>query len=149
MDRLRQVYNILTGQGQTDSHLLVKDNRTNKTYHIPLTPLSESYMLRSEHLTNIRDEEGRPLRLHDPGYKQTLSASSRICYIDSLRGRLEYRGYPIAQLALRSSFLETSFLLIYGELPNKEQLLEFSDKYHYAYKAWLNVLRCMSIYKKL
>lgn len=88
MDRLRQVYNILTGHTQTDSHLLVKDHRTDKTYHIPLTPKSESYMLRSEHLTNIRNEEGLPLRLHDPGYKYTLSSSSRICFIDSLRGRL-------------------------------------------------------------
>lgn len=119
MDRLRQIYNILVGNSSSDPHLLIRDNRTHKSYHVPITLLPHSYLLESEQLTAIKDINAKPLRLYDPGYKNTLSAASSICFIDELRGRLEYRGYPIAQLASRSSFIETSFLLIYGELPGR------------------------------
>jgi len=49
----------------------------------------------------------------------TISATSKICYIDGDKGGLEYRGIPIEQLAEKSTFLETAFLLIFGELPSK------------------------------
>jgi citrate synthase len=52
----------------------------------------------------------------------TICNTSKICYIDGDKGVLEYRGYPIEQLAEKSSFLEVSFLLIYGELPSARQL---------------------------
>ncbi|MBA0127641.1 citrate synthase [Haloechinothrix sp. YIM 98757] len=65
---------------------------------------------------------------YDPGFVNTGSASSAITYIDGDAGVLRYRGYPIEQLAQRSSFLEVSYLLIYGDLPSKEQLSAFVDR---------------------
>ena len=64
----------------------------------------------------------------DVGYANTASCTSQITYIDGDAGILRYRGYPIAELAEHSSFLETSYLLIYGELPTSEQLVEFEGR---------------------
>ncbi|MFD2766998.1 citrate synthase [Micromonospora eburnea] len=65
---------------------------------------------------------------YDPGFVNTASCSSAITYIDGDAGILRYRGYPIEQLAGKSSFLEVSYLLIYGELPTQQQLTEFSER---------------------
>jgi len=65
---------------------------------------------------------------YDPGFVNTATCSSKITYIDGDAGILRYRGYPIEQLAEKSSFLEVSYLLIYGELPTATQLAEFEDK---------------------
>ncbi|WP_446214130.1 citrate synthase [Micromonospora sp. IBSANI012] len=65
---------------------------------------------------------------YDPGFVNTASCSSEITYIDGDAGILRYRGYPIEQLAEKSSFLEVSYLLIYGELPTQQQLTEFSER---------------------
>ncbi|MEU5830470.1 citrate synthase [Micromonospora tulbaghiae] len=65
---------------------------------------------------------------YDPGFVNTASCSSAITYIDGDAGILRYRGYPIDQLAEKSSFLEVSYLLIYGELPSQTQLTEFSER---------------------
>jgi len=64
----------------------------------------------------------------DPGFVNTASTTSAITYIDGEKGILRYRGYPIEQLAERSTFIEVSYLLIYGELPTSEQLEVFTDK---------------------
>ncbi|HEY2723858.1 MAG TPA: citrate synthase [Pseudonocardiaceae bacterium] len=64
----------------------------------------------------------------DAGFVNTASCSSEITYIDGDAGILRYRGYPIDQLAERSTFLETSYLLIYGELPTRDQLDDFTDR---------------------
>ncbi|MDV2476663.1 citrate synthase [Rhodococcus zopfii] len=64
----------------------------------------------------------------DPGFVNTASTKSAITYIDGEKGILRYRGYPIEQLAERSTFIEVSYLLIYGELPTAEQLEVFTDK---------------------
>ncbi|RZS40966.1 citrate synthase [Herbihabitans rhizosphaerae] len=64
----------------------------------------------------------------DPGFVNTAACSSEICYIDGEAGILRYRGYPIEQLAERSSFLEVSYLLIYGELPTQAQLDDFTER---------------------
>ena len=68
------------------------------------------------------------LRSFDPAYMNTVNCISRISYIDGDKGILEYRGYPIDQLARRSCFTETAFLLVYGQLPSKEQLLSFKSR---------------------
>ena len=68
------------------------------------------------------------LTTYDPGYGNTAPVSSAITYIDGDVGILRYRGYPIDQLAEKSTFLETSYLLIYGELPSQEQLDAFTKK---------------------
>ncbi|HET6289136.1 MAG TPA: citrate synthase [Amycolatopsis sp.] len=65
---------------------------------------------------------------HDPGFVNTGAASSAITYIDGDAGILRYRGYPIEQLAEKSTFIEVSYLLIYGELPTQTQLSEFTEK---------------------
>jgi citrate synthase len=65
---------------------------------------------------------------YDPGFVNTGAASSAITYIDGDEGILRYRGYPIEQLAQHSTFIEVSYLLIYGELPTQAQLDEFSSK---------------------
>ncbi|AYA25279.1 MULTISPECIES: citrate synthase [Rhodococcus] len=64
----------------------------------------------------------------DPGFVNTASTKSAITYIDGEKGILRYRGYPIEQLAEKSTFIEVSYLLIYGELPTAEQLEVFTDK---------------------
>lgn len=143
MDRLRQAFNILVGGGgPPDNHLILRDNRTNKTYYIPLTPHPNNYLLHAPHLSVIKDSQGWPLRFYDPGYKNTLSTTSSICFIDGLRGRLEFRGYPIGQLATKSTFIETTFLLIYGELPSREQLDIFTKRYRSEEIACQCVLSC-------
>jgi citrate synthase len=63
----------------------------------------------------------------DPGFVNTASCTSSITFIDGDAGILRYRGYPIEQLAEHSSFLETSYLLVYGELPSAKQLEDFND----------------------
>ncbi|SCL35662.1 citrate synthase [Micromonospora nigra] len=65
---------------------------------------------------------------YDPGFVNTAACSSAITYIDGDAGILRYRGYPIEQLAEKSSFLEVSYLLIYGELPTQQQLTDFSER---------------------
>jgi citrate synthase len=65
---------------------------------------------------------------YDPGFVNTGAASSAIAYIDGDAGILRYRGYPIEQLAEKSTFIEVSYLLIYGELPTQAQLADFTDK---------------------
>jgi len=68
------------------------------------------------------------LRTYDPGYGSTVAATSRITYIDGPKGHLRYRGYPIEQLAEKSSFMEVAYLLLYGDLPSKNQLSYFSSR---------------------
>ncbi|HEY8533442.1 MAG TPA: citrate synthase [Micromonospora sp.] len=65
---------------------------------------------------------------YDPGFVNTAACASAITYIDGDAGILRYRGYPIEQLAEKASFLEVSYLLIYGELPTKEQLATFTER---------------------
>src|SRR5215813_4218999 len=64
----------------------------------------------------------------DPGFVNTAACTSAITYIDGDAGILRYRGYPIEQLAEKSSFLEVSYLLFYGALPTAEQLADFTEK---------------------
>ena len=65
---------------------------------------------------------------YDPGYGSTASTKSAITYIDGDQGILMYRGYPIEQLAEKSNFLEVAYLLLNGELPNKEQFASFDNE---------------------
>lgn len=77
-------------------------------------------------ITKLRDKSG--LVTLDPGYVNTGSTKSSITFIDGEAGILRYRGYPIEELAAKSSFVETSYLLIHGELPSKPQLQAFSER---------------------
>ncbi len=98
--------------------LSIKDNRTDKSYEIPI----EHDTIRAIDLRKIKvnaDEFG--MMTYDPGFDNTASCKSTITYIDGDKGILRYRGYPIEQLAEKSTFLEVAYLLIYGELPSKTQ----------------------------
>src|SRR5258708_40243325 len=65
---------------------------------------------------------------YDPGLKGTAVCKSAISFIDGERGRLEYRGYPIEQLVENCTFLEVAYLLIFGELPTREQLNDWDNR---------------------
>ncbi|KAI1121371.1 citrate synthase-like protein [Nemania abortiva] len=106
--------------------LTVVDNRTNKVYEIPIKNNSvlatDFKKIKSEQGSDRKeDETEQGLRLYDPAYMNTAVVQSRITYINGQEGVLRYRGYPIQQLVKKSSFLETAFLLIYGELPTNAQ----------------------------
>ena len=77
-------------------------------------------------ISNLRKKTGH-ITL-DPGFVNTGSCESAITFLDGENGVLQFRGYPIEQLAAKSTFLEVSYLLIHGELPNKLQLEEFIDR---------------------
>ncbi len=96
--------------------LTIVDNRTGKSYEVPI----EHDTIPAIALRQIKvnpDDFG--LMTYDPGYGNTASCKSSITYIDGDKGILLYRGYPIEQLAEQSNFLEVAYLLIYGELPTK------------------------------
>ncbi|KAM9964550.1 hypothetical protein ACTFIW_004320 [Dictyostelium discoideum] len=98
--------------------LTVIDNRTGKSYEIPINHET----VKSIDFRAIKEQSiDFGTMIYDPGYYNTAVCKSQITYIDGDRGILEYRGYPIEQLAEKSSFLEVSYLLIYGDLPSKEQ----------------------------
>ena len=64
---------------------------------------------------------------YDPGFVSTASCHSKLTYLDGNQGKLMYRGYPIEQLAEHSSFIEVAYLMLYGELPDHEQLKDFDN----------------------
>ncbi|NLE49527.1 MAG: citrate synthase [Sandaracinaceae bacterium] len=102
--------------------LTITDNRTGKVYEIPI----ENDTIRAMDLRQIKVNEGDfGMMAYDPAFTNTAATKSSITYIDGEAGILRYRGYPIEQLAEKSTFLETAYLLIYGELPTKDQLDEF------------------------
>src|SRR5918997_2199339 len=105
----------------TDS-LTVRDNRTGREYEIAITDGT----IRAADLKQIAAVDGDPgLATYDPGFVNTASCRSAITFIDGDAGILEYRGYPIEQLAEQSTFLEVSYLLLHRELPNQAQLDEW------------------------
>jgi citrate synthase len=99
--------------------LTITDNRTGKRYEIPI----EQGAIRAMDLRQIRTSpEDFGLMTYDPAYQNTAACRSRITYIDGEKGVLLYRGYPIEQLAEHSSYLETAYLILFGELPTAGQL---------------------------
>src|SRR6188508_1370858 len=105
--------------------LTITDNRTGKLYEIPITDGA----IRATDLRQIKTEkDDQGLGTYDPAFMNTASCRSRITYIDGDKGILEYRGYPIAQLAEQSTYLETAYLIIFGQLPTDAQLKEWSKQ---------------------
>jgi len=103
--------------------LSITDNRTGKTYEVPI----QEETIRATDLRKIKvaaDDFG--LMTYDPAFMNTAACRSSITFIDGDKGILEYRGYPIEQLAESSTYLETAYLLLRGELPTKEQLAEWT-----------------------
>lgn len=109
----------------SNTTLTVTDNRTGKTYEIPI----HDGTIKAIDLRQIKtDPEDFGLMSYDPAFTNTASTKSKITFIDGDKGILQYRGYPIEQLAENSTFLETAYLLIYGELPTTDQLARWEDE---------------------
>lgn len=99
--------------------LTITDNRTGKQYEIPVTDST----IRAMDLRQIKvDPDEFGMLSYDPAYLNTVSCTSRVTFIDGSNGILRYRGYPIEQLAEHSTFVETAYLLLNGELPSAAEL---------------------------
>ena len=102
--------------------LTITDNRTGKTYDVPITDGTiKALDLRKIKVTD--DEFG--MMTYDPAFMNTAACRSAITFIDGDKGILEYRGYPIEQLAEQSSYLEVAYLLLNGELPTQTELADW------------------------
>jgi citrate synthase len=102
-----------------ENTLSITDNRTSKTYTIPI----ENGTIRAMDLRKIKsDPDDFGLMTYDPAFMNTASCKSAITYIDGDKGILRYRGYPIEVLAERCTFLEVAYLLLFGELPTEREL---------------------------
>src|SRR6202050_2859545 len=111
--------------GTSADTLTVTDNRTGRTYEIPI----QDETIRATELRNIKtSDDDFGLMTYDPAYMATASCRSAITYIDGDKGILEYRASPIEQLAEKSSYLEVAYLLIHGELPTQAQLDEWTHE---------------------
>ena len=103
--------------------LTIIDNRTGKTYEVPI----EHGAIRATDLRKIRtSDDDFGLMSYDPAFMNTAACRSTITYIDGDRGILRYRGYPIEQLAEHSTYLETAYLILRGELPTGAQLSDWT-----------------------
>jgi citrate synthase len=113
------------GDASEQGTLTVTDNRTGKSYELPV----EDGTVRGMDLRQIKtDEQDFGLMVYDPAYMNTASCRSSITYIDGDAGILQHRGYPIEQLCEHSSYLEVAYLLINGTLPTQAQLTGWVDE---------------------
>src|SRR3990172_7816816 len=124
--------------------LSITDNRTGKTYEVPIADGT----IRAMDLRQIKtgaDDFG--LMSYDPAFMNTASTKSKITYLDGDTGILRYRGYPIEQLAEKSTYLETAYLIFHGELPNPAQLAAWT--YHITHHTFLheNVKHIMEAFR--
>ena len=110
------------GAATASDTLTVTDNRTGRTYEIPI----EDGTIRAPALRDIKvDDDDFGLMTYDPAYMNTASCRSAVTFLDGEAGVLEYRGYPIEQLAEHSTYLEVAYLLIHGDLPSQAELDEW------------------------
>ncbi|CAA9490491.1 MAG: Citrate synthase (si) [uncultured Rubrobacteraceae bacterium] len=118
-DRAQATQNGKAQASQEAESLTIKDNRTGKSYDVEV----KDGTVRAMDLREIKvDDDDFGLMTYDPGFSNTASCRSAITYIDGEKGVLEHRGIPIEQLAEHSTFLEVSYLLLYGNLPTQKQL---------------------------
>ena len=109
---------MATNPPQPDGVLHVTDSRTGRAYDLPITQGA----IRALDLRQIKvSDDDFGLLSYDPAFQNTANCRSAITFIDGEKGILRYRGYPIEELAERTSFLDVALLLMRGELPTKEQ----------------------------
>jgi citrate synthase len=112
----------------SEDSLTITDNRTGKQYQLPV----QDGTIKAMDLRQIKvSDDDFGLMTYDPAFMNTASCKSRITFIDGDKGILEYRGYPIDQLAEKSTYLEVAYLLLNGELPNSAQLAEWTSNITY------------------
>ena len=107
--------------------LTITDNRTGKQYEIAI----KNGAIKATDLFQIRITEEDGIVSYDPGFMNTASCQSKITFIDGDKGILRYRGYPIEQIAEKSNYLETAYLILHGELPTKTQLEDWTHNITY------------------
>jgi citrate synthase len=113
------------GVATSNETLTITDNRTGKQYEVPI----EGGAIKATELRKIKThDDDFGLLSYDPAYMATASCRSAITFIDGDKGILEYRGYPIEQLAEQSSYLEVAYLLIHGRLPTRQELNEWTHE---------------------
>jgi citrate synthase len=118
--------------------LTITDNRTGKTYEIPIADGT----IRAVDLRQLRtSDDDFGMMTYDPAFMNTAACRSAVTYIDGDRGILRYRGYPIEELAEQASFLEVAWLLNEGELPTRTQLQEWTDEIRYHTYVHTNVMK--------
>jgi citrate synthase len=125
MDSLTTTAGTTKIEASSKSHdtLTITDNRTGKAYEVPIT----NGTIRAMDLRQIKtDPNDFGMMSYDPAYNNTAACISRITYIDGDKGVLRYRGYPIEELAEKSTYLETAYLLLHGELPTETQLKDWT-----------------------
>ena len=121
-----------TPTGVRDS-LSITDNRTGRKYELPI----KNDTIRAMDLRQIKVKDSDfGMISYDPAFTNTASCISRITYIDGDKGILEYRGYPIEELAEKSTYLETAYLILYGELPTRAQLEDWT--YHVTHHTFIH-----------
>jgi citrate synthase len=113
------------GTATSGDSLTITDNRTGKQYEFPI----EDGAIRATELRKIKtSDDDFGLLSYDPAYMATASCRSAITFIDGEKGILQYRGYPIEQLAEHSTFIEVAYLLVHGELPSREELEQWTHE---------------------
>ena len=116
---------MATNTTQPDGVLHVTDSRTGRAYDLPITQGA----IRALDLRQIKvSDDDFGLLSYDPAFQNTANCRSAITFIDGEKGILRYRGYPIEELAERTSFLDVALLLMRGELPTKEQSAGWADE---------------------
>ena len=125
--------NNTTPPGARRDSLTITDNRTGRQYEIPIKYDS----IRAMDLRQIKVHESDfGMMSYDPSYSNTASCISKITFIDGDKGILRYRGYSVEELAEKSSYLETAYLILYGELPTKSQLADWT--YHVTHHTFIH-----------
>ena len=112
--------------GAQNGTLSITDNRTGAEYEVDIL---EGDVIRAMDLRRIKVRDTDfGMMAYDPGFSNTANTRSTITYIDGSKGILQYRGYPIEQLAGRATFLEVAYLILKGELPTDDELDAFRDE---------------------
>ena len=127
-----------------DKKITIKDGQSDNEIDLPVL---DSILV--PNVVDIRAlEKNLGYLSHDPGFIATSSCESKITFIDGNEGKLWYRGYPIEELAEKSNFLETTYLLLNDKLPSKNELKSFSDDIKSGYNVDRSVLKIIEVFDK-
>ena len=127
-----------------DKKITIKDGQSDNEIDLPVLD-----SILGPNVVDIRAlEKNLGYLSHDPGFIATSSCESKITFIDGNEGKLWYRGYPIEELAEKSNFLETTYLLLNDKLPSKNELKSFSDDIKSGYNVDRSVLKIIEVFDK-
>ena len=128
----------------TDKKITIKDGQSNNEIELPVLD-----SILGPDVVDIRSlEKNLGYLSHDPGFMATSSCESKITFIDGNEGKLWYRGFPIEELAEKSSFIETAFLLLNDKLPNINELNDFSNNISKSFNVDDSVKKIIKVFDK-